>query len=93
MDEKRRGYFENNKTFQLIAPGRDGKYGGRLVALGAQWFTLGGISYTYNGTIMVPDAAASKKFALNENSGVVVNPAHDNASNFTELNTFGDAPL
>ena len=85
--------FENNKTFQLIAPGRDGKYGGRLVALGAQWFTLGGISYTYNGTIMVPDAAASKKFALNENSGVVVNPAHDNASNFTELNTFGDAPL
>ena len=82
--------FQNNKTFQLIAPGRDGKYGGRLVALGAQWFTLAGKSYTYNGTVMVPDAASTSKFALNENNGIVDNPAYDNASNFTELNTLGD---
>ena len=82
--------FQNSKTFQIIAPGRDGKYGGRLVALGAQWFTLVGNSFTYNGTIMVPDAASTTKFALNENIGIVDYPAYDNASNFTELNTLGE---
>ena len=82
--------FQNNKTFQIIAPGRDGKYGGRLVALGAQWFTLIGKSFTYNGTTMVVDAASTTKFALNENNGVVDYPAYDNASNFTELSTLGE---
>jgi len=83
--------FQNNKTFQIIAPGRDGKYGGRLVALGAQWFTLNGLSFTYNGSKMVPDPASTSKFNLNENNGIVELPAYDNASNFSELDTFGDS--
>jgi prepilin-type N-terminal cleavage/methylation domain-containing protein len=82
--------FQNSKTFQIISPGRDGKYGGRLVALGAQWFTLTGLSFTYNGTIMAADSGATSKFNLNENNGIVERPAYDNASNFSELETFGD---
>jgi len=83
--------FQNNKTFQIIAPGRDGKYGGRLVALGAQWFTLNGLSFTYNGTRMITDTAATSKFNLIENNGIVERPAYDNTSNFAELDTFGDS--
>ncbi len=82
--------FENNKTFQIITAGKDGKYGGRLVAIGAQWFTTAGQSYTFNGTVMAPDAASSKKYELNENNGIVDRPAHDNASNFTESKTLGE---
>ncbi len=83
--------FHNNKTFQVISPGIDGKFGGRLVALGAQWFNLAGKSFTFNGTIMGPDAASAGPFLLSENVGVVDRPSHDNACNFTEFKTLGDA--
>ncbi len=82
--------FANSKTFQIISPGADGKYGGRLVALGAQWFTPIGQSFTFNGTVMAQDAAASGKFELSENLGYVVRPSFDNAGNFIELNTLGE---
>ena len=82
--------FENSKTFQIITAGGDGRYGGRLVALGQQWFTLGGKSFTYNGTTMALDAASTNKFGLNENNGLVAFPAYDNASNFTEFKSLGD---
>ncbi len=82
--------FENNKTFQIISPGADGRYGGRLVALGGQWFTSVGQSYIFNGTIMSPDPASGRRFELSENSAAVRTPAHDNSSNFIKLNTFGE---
>ncbi len=82
--------FENGKTFQIITPGGDGKYGGRLVGLGAQWFVSTGQSFIFNGTLMTPDAASAGKFDLNENLGFVNRPSYDNASNFTESKTLGD---
>ncbi len=82
--------WENPKTFQIITAGKDGRYGGRLVAVGAQWFTSTGKSYTYNGTVMAPDSASPGKFELNENNGILLRPAYDNATNFTESKTLGD---
>ena len=82
--------FANNKTFQIITPGRDGRYGGRILSLGAQWFTTLGESFTYNGTIMAPDPASGARFELSENNGLVRMPAHDNSSNFIDVNTFGE---
>ncbi len=82
--------FANNKTFQIITPGADGKFGGRILSLGAQWFTTLGQSFTYNGTIMAPDPASGARFELSENTGLVRLPAHDNSSNFIDVNTFGE---
>ena len=86
--------FENNKTFQIITGGKDGRFGGRLVALGAQWFTTTGKSYTNSGTViapvMAPDSASAGKFELTENNGILLRPAYDNAGNFTESKTLGD---
>ena len=82
--------FANPKTFQIIGPGLNGFYGGRLSSTGSQWFTTAGKSYTYNGTIMQPDGASSKLLELNENFGKLTLPAHDNAANFTETNTLGE---
>jgi len=85
--------FENNKTFQIITPGSDGRFGGRLFAMGAQWFTTTGQSYTLSGTNMTQDPAAANKFELSENSGLVKLPAYDNAGNFTESKSFGEGAL
>ena len=82
--------FANNKTFQIIAPGADGKYGGRILSLGSQWFTTIGQSYTYNGTIMAPDPASRARFELSEYNGLVPLPALDNSGNFIDVNTFGE---
>lgn len=82
--------FENPKTFQIIGPGSDGFYGGRIVHLGAQWFTAKGLSYTFNGTGMVVDSAAPRLFELAENAGTLRTPVHDNVSNFTETATLGE---
>ncbi len=84
--------FENPKTFQIQTAGGDGRFGGRLLAIGQQWFTTKGLSFTYNPTTktMAPDAASSKKFELSENFGIVERPAYDNASNFTESKTLGE---
>ena len=89
--------FENSKTFQIIAPGIDGRYGGRLVAVGQQWFSSSGgskgKSFTYNGTIMVPDTNSSKKLELNENLSIpgLEQPAHNNFGNFTDEPTIGQS--
>ena len=89
--------FENSKTFQIIAPGIDGRYGGRLVAVGQQWFSASGASkgksFTYNGTIMAPDTNSSNKLELNENLPIqgLEQPAHNNFGNFTETPTIGQA--
>ena len=82
--------FENSKTFQIIGPGSDGFFGGRIVSLGAQWFTSKGLSYTFNGTGMVVDSAAPRLFELAENAGTLRTPAHDNVSNFTDTATLGE---
>ena len=82
--------FENPKTFQIIGPGSDGFYGGRIVSLGAQWFTAKGLSYTFNGTGMVVDSAAPRLFELAENAGTLRTPVHDNVSNFTDTATLGE---
>jgi prepilin-type N-terminal cleavage/methylation domain-containing protein len=82
--------FENSKTFQIIGPGTDGFYGGRIVSLGAQWFTSKGLSYTFNGTGMDVDTAAPRLFELTENVGTLLTPAHDNVSNFTDTATLGE---
>ena len=82
--------FEDPKTFQIIGPGSDGFYGGRIVHLGAQWFTAKGLSYTFNGTGMVVDSAAPRLFELAENAGTLRTPVHDNVSNFTETATLGE---
>jgi len=89
--------FENSKTFQIIAPGIDGRYGGRLVAVGQQWFSSSGDSkgksFTYNGTIMSLDSTSTKKLELNENLGIrgLEQPAHDNFGNFTDTPTIGQS--
>lgn len=89
--------FENSKTFQVIAPGLDGRYGGRLVAVGQQWFSASGTSkgksFTYNGTIMMPDTNSSKKLELNENLSIqgLEQPAHNNFGNFTDTPTIGQS--
>ena len=91
--------FENSKTFQIIAPGIDGRYGGRLLAVGQQWFSSSGDSkgksFTYNvpSMIMVPDTNATKKLQLNENLPIqgLEQPAHNNISNFTETPTIGES--
>ncbi len=85
--------FQNSKTFQILSPGSDAKFGGRLVALGAQWFNLAGKSFTFNTTTksMVVDTASTGPFLLTENNGIVDSPAHDNSCNFTEFKTLGDA--
>ncbi len=82
--------FENSKRFQIIAPGIDGRYGGRLLAVGSQWFATSGKSYTFNGTIMSPDSTSTKKLELNENLGIIERPAHDNFGNFTNTTTIGE---
>lgn len=82
--------FENSKTFQIIGPGTDGFYGGRILHLGSQWFTSKGLSYTYNGTGMVVDSAAPRLFELAENLATLRTPAHDNVCNFTETATLGE---
>jgi len=82
--------FENSKTFQIIGPGTDGFWGGRIVALGSQYFTSKGFSYTFNGTGMIVDSAALRLFELTENTGTLLTPAHDNVCNFTETATLGE---
>jgi len=85
--------FANAKTFQIIAPGHDGKYGGRLASVGSQWFATAGGSFTYNTTtkLMQQDASAPKVLELDENLALNNSrPAHDNASNFTNTNTVGE---
>jgi len=82
--------FENSKTFQIIGPGTDGFFGGRILALGSQWFTSKGFSYTFNGTGMIVDSAAPRLFELTENTGALRTPAHDNVCNFTETATLGE---
>jgi len=86
--------FENSKTFQIIGPGSDGLFGGRILALSSptntHYFNSRGLSYSFNGTQMILDTSTTVPFKLLENANLAVQPGYDNVCNFTDTATLGE---
>jgi prepilin-type N-terminal cleavage/methylation domain-containing protein len=86
--------FENSKTFQIIGPGSDGLFGGRILALSSptdtHYFNSRGLSYSFNGTQMILDTTTTVPFKLLENANLAVQPGYDNVCNFTDTATLGE---
>ena len=83
--------YENKQTFQILSPGGDGSYGGRLAALISGPASV--MLFTSKGT---PCTAGPTSFILGSGPAFILpefapkRPMHDNASNFTETNTLGE---
>ena len=89
--------YENKDTFQILSPGSDGRYGGRIASTvsssGLILFTSRGAPCVAGATGFFKSTTTEGPFVLPEHmvAGVVkVRPAQDNASNFVEPNTFGE---
>jgi prepilin-type N-terminal cleavage/methylation domain-containing protein len=86
------GTYENPKTFQILSPGSDGRYGGRL-ASGVTGpgtlvlFTAKGQLFSWNGTIFM--GGSRVKFDLPEQT--VAGSAFDNSGNFIDEKTLGES--
>ena len=83
--------YENKQTFQILSPGGDGSYGGRVAAAisgpaSVILFTSKGSPCTAGPTSFVKTGGPA--FILPEYAPK--RPMHDNASNFTETNTLGE---
>lgn len=87
--------YENKQTFQILSPGGDGSYGGRIYTEIARSpgppATM--ILFTSKGSHCSPGPSSFGKvpgaaFILPEYAPK--RPMHDNASNFTETNTLGE---
>ena len=83
--------YENKQTFQILSPGGDGSYGGRVAAAISGPASV--ILFTSKGSHCSPGPSSFVKvagpaFILPEYAPK--RPMHDNASNFTETNTLGE---
>ena len=83
--------YENKQTFQILSPGGDGSYGGRVAAAISGPASV--ILFTSKGSPCSPGPSSFVKvpgpaFILPEFAPK--RPMHDNASNFTETNTLGE---
>ena len=82
-------FYENKQTFQILSPGRDGRYGGLVKSAGAVLFTSRGLECVPIPTgFKIMDPPNIKKFFVPPNGSEL--PSHDNAGNFTETNTLGE---
>lgn len=82
--------YENNKTFQIISPGIDGRYGGMLASPPASlvMFTSKGEPCVLGNTGFVKSSGSFTAFTLPGHNNK--RPIHDNATSFVESNTLGD---
>ena len=82
-------FYENKATFQILSPGRDGRYGGLVKGAGVVMFTSKGNECAPITTgFKKLDTPNTKKFFVTPNGTDM--PSHDNAGNFTETNTLGE---
>ena len=88
-------FYENKQSFQIVAPGSDGKFGGRIVS---EVSSNGMILFTSKGKPTPLNATAPVGFGPTPGSGpALILPEHgslrpmsDDTGNFVETNTLGE---
>ena len=88
-------FYENKQTFQILSPGVDGKFGGRIASAMS---SNGVILFTSKGKPTPVNASAPIGFGPSPGSGTVLilpehgnkRPMQDDACNATETDTIGE---